>query len=45
VYFTYEVQLDMRHTAPTTQLYLGDIERIKRLEAYPERKMNNLLDL
>ena len=42
----YEVQLAMRHTAPTTtQLYLGDIERIKRLEASPERKMSNLLDL
>lgn len=41
----YEVQLAMRHTAPTTtQLYLGDIERIKRLEASPERKMSNLLD-
>jgi integrase/recombinase XerD len=42
----YEVQLAMRHTAPaTTQLYLGDIERIKRLEASPERKMSNLLDV
>ncbi len=42
----YEVQLAMRHTAPTTtQLYLGDIERIKRLEASPERKMSNLLDM
>ncbi len=42
----YEVQLAMRHTAPTTtQLYLGDIERLKRLEASPERKMSNLLDL
>lgn len=41
----YEVQLAMRHTAPTTtQLYLGDIERIKRLEASPERKMSDLLD-
>jgi integrase/recombinase XerC/integrase/recombinase XerD len=41
----YEVQLAMRHTAPTTtQLYLGDIERIKRLEASPERKMSSLLD-
>jgi len=41
----YEVQLAMRHTAPTTtQLYLGDIERIKRLEASPERKISNLLD-
>lgn len=42
----YEVQLAMRHTAPTTtQLYLGDIERIKRLEASPERKMSDLLDI
>ncbi len=42
----YEVQLAMRHTAPTTtQLYLGDIERIKRLEASPERKMSSLLDI
>lgn len=42
----YEVQLAMRHTAPTTtQLYLGDIERIKRLEASPERKMSDLLDV
>lgn len=42
----YEVQLAMRHTAPTTtQLYLGDIERLKRLEASPERKMSNLLDV
>lgn len=42
----YEVQLAMRHTAPTTtQLYLGDIERIKRLEASPERKISDLLDL
>lgn len=42
----YEVQLAMRHTTPTTtQLYLGDIERLKRLEASPERKMSNLLDI
>lgn len=42
----YEVQLAMRHTAPTTtQLYLGDIERLKRLEASPERKMSDLLDV
>lgn len=42
----YEVQLAMRHTAPTTtQLYLGDIERLKRLEASPERKISTLLDL
>ena len=42
----YEVQLAMRHTAPTTtQLYLGDIERLKRLEASPERKISSLLEL
>lgn len=42
----YEVQLAMRHTAPTTtQLYLGDIERIKRIEASPEKKISSLLDL
>ncbi len=41
----YEVQLAMRHATPTTtQLYLGDIERIKRLEASPERKISSLLD-
>lgn len=41
----YEVQLAMRHTASTTtQLYLGDIERIKRLEASPERKISKLLE-
>ena len=40
----YEVQLAMRHTASTTtQLYLGDIERIKRLEGSPERKISKLL--
>ncbi|HVX00887.1 MAG TPA: tyrosine-type recombinase/integrase [Candidatus Babeliaceae bacterium] len=39
----YEVQLAMRHTAPTTtELYLGDIERIKRREAAPERRLNAL---
>ncbi len=42
----YEVQLAMRHAAPTTtQLYLGDIERIKRLEASPEQKISALLDV
>ncbi len=42
----YEVQLAMRHTAPTTtQLYLGDIERLKRLEASPERKISSLLEM
>ncbi len=40
----YEVQLAMRHAAPTTtELYLGDIERIKRREAAPERRLNDLL--
>jgi integrase/recombinase XerD len=40
----YEVQLAMRHTTPTTtELYLGDIERIKRREAAPERRLNALL--
>ena len=40
----YEVQLAMRHTAPTTtETYLGDIERAKRLEAAPERLLNALL--
>jgi integrase/recombinase XerC/integrase/recombinase XerD len=41
----YEVQLAMRHSAPsTTELYLGDIERQKRLEASPERKVEELLN-
>lgn len=41
----HEVQLAMRHTAPsTTQIYLGDIERIKRLEGAPEHKLSALLD-
>ncbi len=41
----HEVQLAMRHTAPTTtQIYLGDIERIKRLEGAPEHKLSQLLD-
>lgn len=40
----YEVQLAMRHTtSSTTQLYLGDIERIKRLEGSPEKKISQLL--
>jgi len=40
----YEVQLAMRHTASsTTQLYLGDIERIKRLEGSPEKKIGEFL--
>ena len=41
----YEVQLAMRHMAPsTTEVYLGDIEKIKRFEASPERKLSQLLD-
>lgn len=41
----YEVQLAMRHTSPTTtELYLGDIEKMKRMEASPERKLSALLD-
>lgn len=41
----YEVQLAMRHAAPTTtEVYLGDIERIKRLEAAPERRLNELIN-
>jgi integrase/recombinase XerD len=40
----YEVQLAMRHTASsTTQLYLGDIEKIKRLEGSPEKKIGDIL--
>lgn len=40
----YEVQLAMRHMTPTTtELYLGDIERVKRREAAPERKLEELL--
>jgi integrase/recombinase XerC/integrase/recombinase XerD len=40
----YEVQLAMRHSNPsTTQLYLGDIERMKRLEGSPEKKISELL--
>jgi len=41
----YEVQPAMRHAAPsTTQMYLGDLERLKRLEASPERKISTLLE-
>lgn len=40
----YEVQLAMRHSSPaTTQVYLGDIEQIKRQEASPEHKVRDLL--
>ncbi|MFA6065971.1 MAG: tyrosine-type recombinase/integrase [Candidatus Babeliaceae bacterium] len=40
----YEVQLAMRHNAAaTTELYLGDIERSKRMEAAPERMLSALL--
>lgn len=39
----YEVQLAMRHTAPTTtEIYLGDIERSKRLEGGPEKRIGAL---
>lgn len=40
----YEVQLAMRHAAPTTtEIYLGDIEQAKRREASPERRLSELL--
>lgn len=40
----YEVQLAMRHAAATTtEVYLGDIERQKRLEAAPEKLLSQLL--
>jgi len=40
----YEVQLAMRHTAPsTTEIYLGDIERSKRLEGGPELLISALI--
>jgi integrase/recombinase XerD len=40
----YEVQLAMRHAAPTTtEVYLGDIEMAKRKEAAPEKLLRNLL--
>lgn len=40
----YELQLAMRHTNPaTTEIYLGDIERQKRLEGAPEKKVSDLL--
>jgi integrase/recombinase XerC/integrase/recombinase XerD len=39
----YEVQLAMRHTAPTTtEIYLGDIERSKRMEGGPEKRISKL---
>ena len=39
----YEVQLAMRHTSPsTTEMYLGDIERQKRLEGGPEKLITKL---
>lgn len=41
----YEVQLAMRHTAPaTTEIYLGDIERAKRLEGGPEKRISALFE-
>ncbi|KKT01974.1 MAG: hypothetical protein UV79_C0003G0006 [candidate division TM6 bacterium GW2011_GWF2_43_17] len=40
----YEVQLAMRHVSPaTTEVYLGDIEREKRMEAGPENLISRLL--
>ena len=40
----YEVQLAMRHSNPgTTEIYLGDIEKQKRLEGGPEKRLNALL--
>lgn len=41
----YEVQLAMRHTAPTTtEIYLGDIEREKRMEGGPEKRISELFE-
>lgn len=40
----YDVQLAMRHAAPTTtEVYLGDIQTMKRREAAPERKVRDML--
>jgi len=40
----YEVQLAMRHTNPgTTEIYLGDIEKQKRLEGAPEKRISEFL--
>ncbi len=40
----YEVQLAMRHSSPsTTQIYLGDIEQMKREEASPEIRVREML--
>jgi integrase/recombinase XerD len=40
----YELQLAMRHSSPsTTQIYLGDIEKMKREEASPEHKVGAAL--
>ena len=40
----YDVQLAMRHSTPgTTEIYLGDIEKIKRAESSPEKKVRDLL--
>ena len=40
----YDLQLSMRHREPsTTELYLRDIENLRRLEAGPERKVGELL--
>jgi integrase/recombinase XerD len=42
----YEVQLAMRHSSPsTTQVYLGDIEQMKREEASPELRVREMLKI
>lgn len=42
----YEVQLAMRHASSnTTQVYLGDIEQMKRKEAAPEKLVKSILDI
>jgi integrase/recombinase XerD len=42
----YEVQLAMRHSSSnTTQVYLGDIEQIKRRQAAPEKLVRSILDI
>lgn len=41
----FEVQLAMRHSSPTTtQVYLGDIEQMKRMEASPENRIMEFLN-
>lgn len=40
----YDVQLAMRHLSPqTTQVYLGDIEKEKRMEGSPERGVADVI--